>query len=90
MPKCKYCGQEILLIEGPNRRRTPVNPELVQFMRINTQSDAYDRYVLPTGELVYGRPLKRFEVERTMGYIPHKYTCEGRDIEYKNERGKRR
>ena len=86
MPKCRYCGDEIIFIENEKRRRIPVDPDIVVFKRIYSKSELYQDYILPTGEKVAGRPLKRFEIDRTFGYVPHKYTCTGRDIKYSKQK----
>lgn len=79
MPICKYCLKEVELLparEGSKHPNIPVEKDPVYFHMVQSHSDAYDKFYTDDGELVYGRELKPFDMQKTRGWIPHKYKCE--------------
>ncbi len=85
MPICKDCGKQIVLIQNlVNRRLIKCDPERLPFRQVQSSSDTYDSYCLDDGRLVRGRKARPGE-KVTYGYIPHKYTCTGKDVRYRNK-----
>jgi len=86
MAICKYCGEQIEFITTPTRRMIPVEKNPVYFHKVESHSEAYERFYLDNGELVYGRALKPLDFQKTRGWIPHRFRCE--NWKYCNTKGK--
>lgn len=73
--KCKYCGELVRIVENSRRKRIFVDDEPVEFVKIQTHGDAYQPFIMPNGERVYGRPPKPSDEIITTGYVEHKFSC---------------
>ena len=76
MPKCRYCGADIVFVRTTLGRSMPCDATLRSY-REDPRGPL--KIVTPDGKVISARGVAGDEAAHGVGYIPHWATCPGAD-----------